>query len=92
MGISRSSSIVIAYLMRKFNCGYAYCYNFVKKRRVIICPNFGFSRQLKEFERKLKRGTNDLRDTNLIDKSLGKSNTNTPSDITLATIPIKPLF
>jgi protein-tyrosine phosphatase len=44
MGISRSSSIVIAYIMRKFHCGYAWAYNFVKKRRVIISPNFGFSR------------------------------------------------
>jgi protein-tyrosine phosphatase len=44
MGISRSASVVIAYLIRKFGYSYTYSYNFVKRRRVIICPNYGFSR------------------------------------------------
>jgi undecaprenyl pyrophosphate phosphatase UppP len=55
MGISRSASTVIAYLMRKFNYGFSFAYNFVKKKRPIICPNYGFCRQLKDFEKTVKK-------------------------------------
>ena len=38
-GISRSPSIVIAYLMWKAHCSYYDAYFFVKNRRSFICPN-----------------------------------------------------
>lgn len=50
MGVSRSVTIVIAYLMQRFLYNYAFAYNLVKKKRIIICPNPGFSKQLKELE------------------------------------------
>lgn len=53
-GISRSSTIVIAYLMKKNKLTYQEAYSFVRKRRSVICPNSGFVRQLKNYEKKLK--------------------------------------
>ena len=63
-GISRSPSIVIAYLMWKSHCSYYDAYFFVKNRRSFICPNEGFVKQLKIFENLIK--TNDY-DLNKID-------------------------
>lgn len=50
-GISRSATIVIAYLMRKKNWSYDTAYRFVKKKRNVISPNFGFVKQLKSFQK-----------------------------------------
>lgn len=41
MGISRSPAIVIAYLMMKFKYPFSKAYHLVRKKRAIICPNFG---------------------------------------------------
>ena len=49
MGISRSSSFVIFYLMKEEKWDYDTCYEFIKKKRPCICPNYGFERQLKEY-------------------------------------------
>ena len=49
-GVSRSASIVIAYLMYKEHKKYFQIYSEVKKKRYIIKPNFGFVFQLKYFE------------------------------------------
>ena len=50
LGISRSSSILIAYLMAKYKiCLYA-AFNYVKDKRIQIAPNYSFLRQLKQFE------------------------------------------
>jgi len=48
-GISRSSSIVIYYLMKRYNWDYGRAYNYVKSHRKIINPNNGFCRQLRFF-------------------------------------------
>ena len=53
-GISRSATIVIAYLMKKNKWSYQEAYNFVRKKRNVICPNSGFVRQLRNYEKKLK--------------------------------------
>ena len=42
MGISRSSTIVIAYLMFSKKLTYRSAYNLVKEKRHIILPNTGF--------------------------------------------------
>lgn len=47
MGISRSPTIVIAFVMMKFKYPFSKAYNLVRKKRPIICPNFGFTFQLK---------------------------------------------
>ena len=50
LGISRSSSILIAYLICKYRlCLYA-AFKYVKDKRLQIAPNYSFLRQLKEFE------------------------------------------
>ena len=49
MGISRSSSFVIFYLMKEEKWDYDTCYQFIKMKRPCICPNYGFERQLKEY-------------------------------------------
>ena len=41
-GVSRSASIIIAYLMKEKNNTYKEAFSFVKAKRSIIDPNFGF--------------------------------------------------
>jgi protein-tyrosine phosphatase len=41
-GVSRSASVVIMYLMRKFNVGYYEGFRFVKRKRNIIKINPSF--------------------------------------------------
>ena len=41
-GISRSATIVISYLMKKFGWSVEKAVEYVKTRRSIICPNEGF--------------------------------------------------
>ena len=53
-GISRSATSVICYLMKKYSWSLAKTTSFVKSRRSVICPNFGFARQLQEWEKQLK--------------------------------------
>ena len=49
-GISRSSTIVIAYLMNKYNMNLDDAYSHVFNRRSIIQPNPGFLKILKLYE------------------------------------------
>nr|GAT46953.1 predicted protein [Mycena chlorophos] len=49
-GISRSSAIVIAYLIRNHGLGYDTALQFVRKRRACAKPNPGFARALMEWE------------------------------------------
>ena len=49
MGISRSSSFVIFYLMKEEKWDYETCFEFVQKKRPCIEPNYGFERQLKDY-------------------------------------------
>jgi atypical dual specificity phosphatase len=47
-GISRSATVVIAYLMRRFACSFLSAYAFVAEKRPVICPNSGFQEQLRD--------------------------------------------
>lgn len=47
LGMSRASTIVIYYLMRKYKICFEQAYEFVKSKRSVIEPNFGFKRQLR---------------------------------------------
>ena len=49
-GISRSSSIVVAYLMAKYSLTYEEALARVKKGRPCACPNIGFERQLRSLD------------------------------------------
>lgn len=48
-GVSRSSSFVIAYMMRKKFMSYDDAKAFVKKQRNVIHPNDNFHRQLQAY-------------------------------------------
>jgi protein-tyrosine phosphatase len=51
-GKSRSASIVIYFLMKKFGLTYKDAHNFLKSKRNIIKPNQSYMRQLKSLETK----------------------------------------
>ena len=51
MGMSRSASCVIMYIMKKFKIGFEQVFEFVQSRREKIDPNEGFIDKLKELER-----------------------------------------
>lgn len=53
-GVSRSASTVIAYFMTTRKMSFMDAFNFVKKRRPVIFPNFGFQKQLMELEKVLE--------------------------------------
>lgn len=52
-GISRSATICIAYLMRKYEYSLDQAYEYIKKRRNAISPNFNFLGQLLTLESEL---------------------------------------
>ncbi|CAF1128572.1 unnamed protein product, partial [Brachionus calyciflorus] len=54
-GKSRSATIIIAYLMSRYNWSFSYAYWFVKSRRMNINPNDNFLRLLYEFDNELNR-------------------------------------
>jgi len=49
-GVSRSVTIIIAYLMKKYNLTYLGALNYVKSRRTVANPNRGFQEQLQNYE------------------------------------------
>ncbi|KAF9582113.1 hypothetical protein BGW38_000623 [Lunasporangiospora selenospora] len=54
LGVSRSASLVIAYVMRSQRMGLNEAYDFVKERSAVISPNMSLMYQLAEFEKSLK--------------------------------------
>ena len=48
-GISRSSTILMAYFIKKYKWSYVEAYNFVSDRRTFINPNKTFEKQLIEY-------------------------------------------
>lgn len=50
-GVSRSSTIVIMFLMRSAGMLFEEAFEFVKKNRDIIEPNEGFKKELKDFDK-----------------------------------------
>ena len=55
-GISRSVTVIVAYLMSKNAMPLNEAYDFVKKCKPNISPNFNFMGQLLEFEKALHQG------------------------------------
>ncbi|KAI9136411.1 protein-tyrosine phosphatase-like protein [Paraphysoderma sedebokerense] len=56
LGVSRSASIVIGYIMKTRNLGFHEAYDYVKSKSNKVCPNLGLVGQLVEWENELKRG------------------------------------
>uniref|UniRef100_T1GAI1 protein-tyrosine-phosphatase n=1 Tax=Megaselia scalaris TaxID=36166 RepID=T1GAI1_MEGSC len=50
-GVSRSSTAVIAYIMKTHNFDYNQAFEFVKSKRKFVQPNNGFVKQLKLFHK-----------------------------------------
>ena len=59
-GCSRSPSIVIAYIMWKYQLSFNESFNFVNEKRPFIFPNAGFIKQLKFFENLLNKNYYNL--------------------------------
>ncbi|KAI0251776.1 protein-tyrosine phosphatase-like protein [Lactifluus subvellereus] len=56
MGISRSATVVCAYLIATTKMTPDEALAAVKAKRGIVCPNLGFRRQLEEYARQVQRG------------------------------------
>ena len=63
-GMSRSATIVVAYLMWKRKLSLNEAIKFVKNKRPVISPNLNFMRQLEIFEELLKKKNYDLNKIN----------------------------
>lgn len=55
-GCSRSTTVVIAYLMKKFDLSFEVAYSYVKKKHPRTIPNKNFTKQLMEYEFSLRLG------------------------------------
>ena len=69
-GVSRSASIVIAYVMYKKQLSFEDSFQFCKEKRFYIYPNDGFILQLQDFDRVLKHCNYDLEKYRQIHKRL----------------------
>ena len=78
-GISRSSTIIIAYVMWKGRKSLNDAIKFVKSKRKVICPNPGFLEQLKIFEKLLNVNNYDLNAINFSEVKINNINSNTVS-------------
>ncbi|RNA03391.1 dual specificity phosphatase 1 [Brachionus plicatilis] len=54
MGISRSATIVIAYLMSRYNMSLRSAYDYVRSKRSIVAPNSLFLKLLQDYENELR--------------------------------------
>jgi dual specificity phosphatase 12 len=57
-GISRSVTLTLSYIMRKYNLSTAQAINYLERIRPCINPNPGFLKQLRDYEQLLKKNTN----------------------------------
>ncbi|KAI0088454.1 phosphatases II [Irpex rosettiformis] len=58
-GVSRSSAVVIAYLIYTHNMSYDAAFDLVKRKRACVNPNSGFVRCLQEWERQWRPPAGD---------------------------------
>lgn len=67
LGISRSTTCLIAYMIKNMGYSTVTAMQFIKNKRPQIMPNFGFLQQLKNYEQRLKfENNNELNDNNNI--------------------------
>lgn len=53
VGISRSATILIAFLMKEYKLRFKEAFEMVVKKRKIVDPNEGFRKELLEYEKQL---------------------------------------
>jgi len=85
-GVSRSSAILIGYLMKKRNYTYEEALEKTKLARSCICPNFGFAEQL----RRMNKNLNDINSASSEPSEIYSNNINngTPMDIDKESLPL----
>lgn len=59
-GVSRSTSCVMAYLIKEKGMPFWDAYTFTRGKRPIICPNIGFMRQIQEYEVSTKKEIHEV--------------------------------
>ena len=59
MGISRSATVVCAYLIAESGMTGPSSIEYVRSKRPIVSPNIGFRRQLDEYALKVRGGTKE---------------------------------
>ena len=59
-GISRSSTLIMAYLMEKNSWSLNEAFTFTKSKRSCVAPNFGFLGQLQKFEDEITKGNSSI--------------------------------
>lgn len=59
-GVSRSASVVMAFIMKTHRQRYKAAYNAVQSKRQIVLPNESFREQLKQFDRELFGNSSDV--------------------------------
>jgi atypical dual specificity phosphatase len=86
LGVSRSTSLVLAYLMKYKNMSLKHAFEMVSSKRPCVRPNPGFWRQLIDYEKRIKSVPSTKIDTN----SLGLNGAGASSNIykTETSIPI----
>jgi hypothetical protein len=53
LGVSRSVTLSMAFLMHSYKMTFRHCFNFVKDKRGVASPNLGFVSQLLSFEKRI---------------------------------------
>lgn len=53
LGVSRSVTLSMAFLMHSYKMTFRHCFNFVKDKRGVASPNLGFVSQLLDFEKRI---------------------------------------
>ncbi|KAF9151018.1 hypothetical protein BG015_007176 [Linnemannia schmuckeri] len=61
LGVSRSASLVIAYVMKTLQMGLTDAYELVKARSAVISPNMSLMYQLSEFEKSLNTSNSNMK-------------------------------
>lgn len=54
MGMSRSSSLIIAFLMKQYGMSFIEAKKITKEKRQIVNPNEGFVKDLLKFQKELR--------------------------------------
>lgn len=65
LGVSRSVTLSMAFLMHSYKMTFRHCFNFVKDKRGVASPNLGFVSQLLDFEKRINAGPSPPKSNNL---------------------------
>jgi dual specificity phosphatase 12 len=72
-GVSRSATIVAAYLIRRFKMSSDKALTHIWECRKVINPNYGFKQQLKQFEKELEANADSTADSTAEETQKGEN-------------------